>query len=129
MILATSTRNSQADGLAALADAGSAGAKLKLRTGATPGAGTLLVTFTLSTTGFGAASSGVITAASMPKTATAAATGTAGNYELTDSDDNVIANGASVAAGSGEVNLISTSITNGQTCTLSSMTITVPAGT
>lgn len=129
MILAASTRNSQGDNLAALVDAGAVGGKLKLRTGSTPGAGTLLVTFTLSTTAFGASSSGVITAASMPKTATAVATGTAGNYELTDSDDNVVANGASVAAGSGEVNLISTSITNGQTCTLSSLTITVPAGT
>lgn len=129
MILATATKNSLGDNFASLVDLGSAGGKVKIRTGSTPGSGTLLVTFTFSTTAFGASSGGVITAASMPKTATAAATGTAGNYEITDSDDNVVANGASVGTSGTEVVLTSTSITSGQTCTLSSLTVTVPTGT
>jgi hypothetical protein len=130
MIAATATRNAMVSAIATLVDAGSAGGKLKLRTGSTPGAGTLLATIVLATTAFGSPSSGAIAGASFPRSDTnAAATGTVGNYELTDSDDNVVSNGANVGTSGAEVNLISLSVVAGQTVTLTSMSITQPAGT
>ena len=126
------TNSVAAAGLNAIVDSvdnGSAAGKLKIRATAY---GTVLVTFTFSDPAFGnatTASPSVATAASLPKTATAAATGTAGSFQVTDSDDNVIwqATGAGAVGTSGALVVISsTSITSGQSIDLTACTLSFP---
>ena len=83
-VLSTAARNAAADAVAALIDQGAGAGKVKIYTTAF---GTLLATFTMSDPAFGAAAAGVATAASLPKSTTGAANGTAAVYEVTDSDD------------------------------------------
>lgn len=122
----TALRNAQADAATTLIDAGAGAGKIKIKTAS---GGTLLATITLADPSFGAASTGVITGASFPRSDSSAdATGTAAWYEITDSDDNIILSGTSVAEGSGELNMVDTSITATQTVTVSSATYTIAAG-
>jgi hypothetical protein len=102
-------------------DAGSGAAVLEV---GTTGMASVLVTFTLSDPA-GSVSGDTLTGSSMPKTATAANSGTAGEARLKDSAGNVVVSGLTV--GTSGTNIIispSTSITSGQTCTLDSMTLT-----
>lgn len=122
MVNPTATKNALCSSFATLVDAATGGGKVKILTSGD----VLLATFTLSTTGFGSPSSGVITAASMPKATTAVATGTPAKYTITDGDDTLVGNGTA-AVGSSECNLDGT-ITNGQACSLSSFTYTQPTG-
>jgi hypothetical protein len=122
--------NTQADSFATAVDAGATGGKLKLYTGATLGAGTLLSTVVLATTAFGAASAGVVTGASFPRTdSSAAATGTVGHYEITDSADTIVGEGAGVGTSGAEVNLVTLSIVATQPVTINSLTYTRARGT
>lgn len=88
----------------------------------------VLVTFAFANPAFGAASSGVITLASVPIAATAGAAGTADNAQLRDRA-NAAAIDCSVTAtgGGGDIEVSNTSIASGQSCSLTSLTYTAPS--
>lgn len=89
---------------------------------------TILVTFVLSNPAFGAASSGVITLSGTPIAATAAAAGTADNFQIRDRDNaSALAGSVTVTGGGGDITVSNTSISNGQNCSLDSLTYTAPA--
>jgi hypothetical protein len=132
MALAYSTtlRNAQLDAIDDAMNAGSAGATLKIYSGTRPSTGaalgggnTLLATLTFSTTAFGAASGGSITAASITSDSTADATGTASFFRIEDSDSTFIMDGDCGTSGS-DLNLDTTSISAGATVSISSFVIT-----
>lgn len=107
-------------------------ATLKMYTGTQPAAGaaatgTLVVTITLPADAMAAASAGVAA-----KTGTwsgvAGDTGTAGWFRIESSAGSRWYDGAITAtAGGGEIELTSTSITSGQTVTVTSFSVTQPA--
>ena len=102
-------------------DSGAGAATLEI---GTTGFASTLVTFTLSDPA-GTVSGDVLTGASMPKTATAAATGTAAEARIKESGGTVIVSGLTV--GTSGTNVIispSTTITSGQTCNLTALSIT-----
>lgn len=126
---ATSLRNAQADAVTTKVDAGAAAGYIEIRTGTSIGAGTLLATVTLADPSFGGASTGVITGASFPRSDSSADnSGTIGHYVVKDSDGNTILSGTSVGAGSGELNMVTLSVTATQVVTINSFTYTIPAG-
>jgi hypothetical protein len=128
-IHATSLRNAQADAVTTKVDAGAAAGTIEIRTGTSIGSGTLLATITLADPSFGAASTGVITGASFPRSDSSADnSGTIGHYVIKDSDGNTILSGTSVGAGSGELNMVTLSVTATQVVTINSFTYTIPAG-
>ena len=91
----------------------------------TADSGTTLVTFAGNASQFGTVSSGVLTVSAIAN-ATAAATGTAGYFRIYPSSattTNAVIQGLCAASGS-DMNLTNTSITSGQTCSFTSMTIT-----
>jgi hypothetical protein len=127
--LGTATRNAIADAVADLYDGGT----LKIYTGSQPATadtaptGSLLATITLPTPAFGASSSGAVAKAGTWSVA-ASATGTAGYFRLKTAGDTHPIDGTIGATGSGEeMELDNTSITSGQSVTVSSFTITQPA--
>lgn len=113
--IATAARNAQADAFTTLIGTGAGTATLKLRNSTTT-----LVTFNLSNTPFGAASTGAITLAGVTISATASAgTATAvDNYQILDRNGTVQWTGSVTG---------SDTITSGQTCNLTSLVITWPA--
>jgi hypothetical protein len=122
-ILETPTRNAAADAVVDLVDAG-----------ATAGNGTLVfqtatdaavATLTFSATAFGAATGGVATAASITSD-TNATGGTAAQASIFDSDSTKILE-ATVGTTGAEINLSSTTIGAGDTVSVSSLTVTMPA--
>jgi len=92
-----STRNTMLDVLGTLADAGATGALLLVQDGVRPAtAGALtntLATLTMSTTAFAAAASGVLTANAITTDASAALSGTATWFRVTDSNSNFVMDG------------------------------------
>jgi hypothetical protein len=87
-----------------------------------------LVRFVLSNPAFGNAASGVITGASLPKNATAGATGTAAKGALQDRDNaDAVLFSVTASGGGGDVIASNTSINNGQSCSLDTLTYTAPA--
>ncbi len=88
--------------------------------------GTTLGTFNLSNPAFGGASTGVITLASVPKTATAAGTGTAGFFAMFNRGGTEILRGT-VGLSAADIIIDNTSIVSGQSLSLDSFTVTVPA--
>lgn len=124
LTLATAARNAAADAVVDLLDAGAAdpAGDLVIYDGATP-----LVTIPFNNPAFGAAAAGVATMDNTPQpSATAGATGTADNCEFRDRDNTVVMTGAVSTAGA-EVNLNTTSITSGDTVTITDGTYTQPA--
>jgi hypothetical protein len=90
----------------------------------TTGFASTLVTFTLSDPA-GVVAGDVLTGSGMPKTATAAAGGVAAEARIKNSTGTVIVSGLTV--GTSGTNVIispSTTISNGQTCNLTALTIT-----
>jgi hypothetical protein len=65
-----------------------------------------------------------ITMAGVPKSGTASGTGTAAAARFKDSNANVVINNLTVGTSGSDINLNSTSITNGQTVTITSGVIT-----
>lgn len=126
----SATANAQADALDDRINTGGAGS-IKIYTGTQPAtadtavSGTLLATFTLSNPAFGAASSGVITLAGVPKTVAAAATGTAAYFRLANGSGTTVLDG-SVGTSGNQLNLNSVAITSGVNVTITSGTITFP---
>lgn len=118
--LSAASRSAACDAVVDKCDQGAGAGKLKIRTSGAA----LLVTIPLSDPAFGAASSGVATAAGLPLSAAASGTGTADNAEVTDSDDVVLWSGTLAAMG---LSLDNVSINAAQIVTITSWTHTQPA--
>lgn len=132
MRLAALSRSAAANAVTARVDTGGAG-NIKFYTGARPtlpddaATGTLLVTIACAATAFGAASAGVASLASVPRTGTAVATGTAGYARIETAAGAVVADATVTAtAGGGDIELASASIVSATTVTITSMTYTQP---
>lgn len=135
MYVNDTTANSIADDLAALPDAGSGAGYIELRTGASPGAsttatGTLLAELDLNDPSFSvSAEVATIQTGTDIEDTSANATGTAGYARFYDSDDNECFDLTVGTTGSGAgLELSSTSITSGQTVTVTGGTFTIPTG-
>ena len=83
----------------------------------------ILCTITLTDPSF-TESGGVITMAGAPKSGTAGNTGTAAVARIKEGGGTVVVNNLSVGTSGSDINLNSTSITSGQTVTITSGTIT-----
>lgn len=128
--ISTAARNAACDAVVDLVDAGTPPGLLKIYAGSVPadvnaalGGATLLATLTMSTTAFGAASSGVATAAAITSDTSADATGTATFFRITNAAGTAIIQG-NVGTSGADLNLSSTSITAGGTVAVSSLTYT-----
>jgi hypothetical protein len=137
LTLATAVRNAMCDAAVDQIDAGSGAGLLRIYTGSKPAgpgtaaSGTLLAEFTLSDPAFGDAANGVATLDVTPdvQDASANATGTAGYFRLADSDGNGKIDGTVTATGGGgDITLNTVSIVSGAVVTITSGTITQPAG-
>lgn len=126
-------RNSKMDAVDAAVNGGAGAGVLKIYDGTQPADAdtavsgqTLLAELTFSDPAFGAASGGVITANSITDDSSANATGTAAWFRVEDSTGTTVFDGdvTTSAAGTGDLQLDSTSITSGQTVSVSSFTIT-----
>ena len=119
--LPDATRNNLRDSLQALIDSGS-GAIIELRTGGTPGSGTLLATIPLdSTLAFADGTAGqlVLDVSPIPSDSSADATGVPGNWQLlTQAAGTVVAEGT-ISGGD--------TINAGSPVNITSLTITIPA--
>jgi len=128
--LANLTRSAGCDGIVDRIDSGGAGT-IRIRTGAQPtnvddaDSGTLLGTLTFSATAFGAASSGVATAASITSDTNADASGDAGNFRIYTGGAAVHSDGT-CDQGTGDMNFDNKSIVAGGTIACSSMEVTQP---
>lgn len=101
-------------------DAGAGAGKLKIR----DGSNNILATITL-TDPSGTVSNGVLTFDFDPDiSTTATGTGTAANAIITDSNDVTVISGLTVGTSGTDIVLDSTSITSGQTVTITAGTIT-----
>ena len=94
---ATATNNARLDAITVLADAGATGALILIQDGTRPATGgtltNTLATLTMSVTAFTAAASGVLTANTITVDASAALTGTATWFRLTDSAGGFVMDG------------------------------------
>lgn len=125
--LATSARNAACDGLVDLVDGGAGAGTLEIKTAASTVAGTNeAATITFADPAFAAASAGVAALASAMTDETNATGGTVSDYTVFDSDSNAIWQG-SVGTSGADLNLSSVVIGPGDTVTISSFTMTVPA--
>lgn len=128
--LGTTMRNAAANGIVDVIDQGSGAGKWKIYTSTQPGSvggtyGTLLGTLTFSDPAFGNAATGVATASAITSDTSADNSGTAGTFTLTDSDDNVLADGTCGTSGTDLV-FDNAVIVAGGTIAISSATVTVP---
>jgi len=119
--LETATRNAACDAIVDLVDAGTGAGNLVLRTSGDVEVATLA----MSATAFGAAASGTATAATITDDSSATG-GTTTKFTLEDGDATVILTG-SVGTSGEDLNLSSTTIGSGDTVSVSSLTVTVPA--
>ena len=120
--LPTASRNAATDAIVDLVDAGGTGT-IEIRTS---GGSTLLATLTMSATAFGAASVGVATANAITDDTSADATGTAAEFQLISGGAADVITGTVGTSGS-DINFTSVSFTAGDTISITSMTVTVPA--
>lgn len=120
----TLVRNTIADTVVDLIDAGGSAGTLNFYTS---NGGTLLATLTFSSTAFGAAASGVATAAAITEDANTAA-GTVAWFEVHDSSGNTIFEGdvTDDDTGTGSILLSSTTLGTGDTLSVTSLTYTAP---
>lgn len=123
------TRNGWLDDIPALIDAGTGAGKIRIYNGTRPATGgaatTLLAELTCSDPSSAAASGGVLTLSSITDDASADATGTATWFRVVDSDNNFVIDGDVGTSGS-DLNLNTTSITLGDTVSITSFVITAP---
>jgi len=131
--IATATQNALANGVTTLLDAGGSAAHLKFYNDPQPASAntaistqTLLATLTFSSTAFGGASGGVITANGITG-ANAVATGTCTWARALDSNNNVIFD-CDVALSVATITLNAINFVSGGPVAISSFTITMPPG-
>lgn len=131
--VSTAARDAGLNAAFDLVNAGAGAGTIKVYSGSQPAdasvaaSGTLLVTFTLADPAFSPASGGVKDLDADPDlSAAAAATGTAGWARCADSAGVTVFDG-SVATSGGDFTINTTSITSGQTVTLTLGSITDPA--
>jgi hypothetical protein len=128
--ISSAAANDMADALLALIDGGAGAGKLKVYTGSLGSdldatGDTLLATFTL-TDPAGSVSGNVLTLDFDPDiSATVAASGTAGYFHITDSND-VVVLGGTVGTSGADLNFAAVAWTSGGTVSLATGTITVP---
>jgi hypothetical protein len=117
----TAAKNARLDAVTTLIDAGTAG-KLKIR----DSGNVVLATLTLADPSSPGAAAGVLTMDFDPDISdtSADATGTAANAIITDSADTTVISGLTVGTSGTDIILDSTSITAGQTVTITAATIT-----
>lgn len=133
MLISTAVRNAMVDAFVDKIDEGAGAGTIVIRTGTAPAAttdadsGTLLATLTFSDPAFGAAASGTATADTITDDASIDATNTAGYWRIKDSDGEVHAQG-SVGTSGADINFNSLSFVAGGTCSITSLTVTQPAG-
>lgn len=127
--ITTAARNAAADAVVDLVDVGGAGS-LRIYSGTAPAdanaalsGNTLLAQLTMSATAFGAAATGVATAAAITSDTSADATGTATFFRVLSGGATVVFQGEVGTSGS-NLNLSSVSITAGGTVSVSSLTYT-----
>lgn len=122
VIYAAALRTARMNEVVAAIDAGSGAGKLKIGSAAMA---SVLATLTLADP-CGSVSGDTLTLDFDPDISDTSAdnSGTAAAATITDSDDNVIISGLTVSTSGANINLDSTSITAGQTVTITSGTIT-----
>lgn len=112
------------DAIVDLVDAGSPPGLFVLQDGGD--AGDDLASIALNNPAFGAASNGVATLDVSPvPSATASASGTADTWKITNAAGTTIISGT-IGTGSEDLDIDNTSVTNGQTVNITSLTVTVP---
>lgn len=137
--IAALTRSALADKLDDLANGGSASATIKIYDGTQAatadtalGSQVLLATFTLDNPAFGSASSGVITLGGTPRTTTGAAAGTATWARCasggTGGQGTVFDCDVTGTGGGGTLQLNTTTISVGVNLSITSGSVTMPAG-
>lgn len=133
--LTNGSRSAMIDALVDRADAGSSAGTVQIRTGAQPASadsaatGVLLGTLALSDPAFGAAVNGVVTANAVTGDSSADAAGDAGWYRVLDSTGATVMDGSiSTAGGGGDMIVASTAVYVGSAITITSWTVTQPAG-
>lgn len=124
MILETATRNALADQIDTLVNTGTGTAQLLFETSGD----TEVATINLQNPAFGAAASGVITLQGTPLEDTDATGGTVAQASIYDRDGGKVLE-MSVATSGQDIDISSTSVGASDTVELTSLTITVPAGT
>lgn len=126
-------KNNRLDQVTALIDGGAGAGLLRIYDGTQPANAdtavstqNLLAELTLTDPAAAAASSGVLTLSAITSDSSANATGTASWFRVVDSVGNAVLDGdvSTSAAGTGDLQLDSTSITAGQTVNVTSFTIT-----
>lgn len=121
--LETSARNGACNGVVDLVDAGSAAGTLEFQTSGDVEVATL----TFSDPAFGNAATGVATASAITSD-TSATGGTTAKAKFKDSDANVVLScSVTATGGGGDITLSSVAIGAGDTVSVSSLTVTMPA--
>lgn len=129
--ISTAARNAACDAIVDLIDVGSPNGTITILTGAQPAtvggadAGVVLGTLNFAATAFGAASSGVATAAAIASDTAADASGTAGHFTVADANALAIADGT-CGQGSGDMNFDNNVIVSGGIIACTAFTVTVP---
>lgn len=121
--ISTAARDAMCDGLVDQVDTGGGTSHIRIYTAAFA---TLLAELDFSATAFGASSGGTATANSITAEASAPDTGTAAVCRIVDKNGTTVWEGTVGTAGA-DINLNTTSITAGDSVTITAMTVTVPA--
>lgn len=125
--LIAATQNAACDAIVDLVDGGAGAGTLEIKSAASTTAGTSEVaTLTFASPAFGNASAGTASLASAMTNDTNATGGTASDYTVFDSNGTAIWQGKVATSGS-DLNLSSTTIGAGDTVSISTFTLTVPA--
>lgn len=135
MKISTLARNAAVDAVVDLIDGGSGAGTTEVRTGSAPtnttdaDSGTLLATATFSDPAFGNGATGVATANSITGDSNVDATGTPAHFRCKDSNGVVIWQGTAGASAEMSITgLVGGQLIAGGTFSISSMTVTQPAG-
>jgi len=121
-------RNSLADLVVDAIDVGSTDASGDLQIATSTAFSTILATLVFSATAFGAASGGTATANAITADTNAANSGTAAAFRIRDRNNAEVLRGTvSATGGGGDIQLSSTSITAGDTVSITSLTYTASA--